>query len=95
MHLTFSIAALALLFGVSVQAGPLTLAGCPGAAQIPTSQGFAAYRWALGNWGMATQDENGNAIDVHQVSRIICRRGIQEPDSRNPSLLNESETFRT
>jgi hypothetical protein len=72
MHLTFSLTTMGLLLGDFVQAGPLTLAGCPDAAQIPTEHGFAAWRWAVGYWGIDAKDENGNAIDTAQV---ICLSG--------------------
>jgi len=72
MHLTFVLASFGLLFGGFVQAGPLTTAGCPDAAQIPTGQGFAAWRWAVGSW--YAKDKDGNIIDAPQVIRIWGRR---------------------
>jgi hypothetical protein len=73
MRLTFSFTGLGLAFAALVQAGPVTTAGCPDALhQIPTNQGFAAWRWAVGDWQMVTVDAQGKAIDITQVS---CNEG--------------------
>ena len=38
------------LLAAVASALPRSIGGCPGAAQIPTGRGYAAFRYAQGHW---------------------------------------------